>query len=528
LEFLWPLANPPQLEGSKIGEAIKEMTGINLSVIATMGDWAEYHSVMLASGDFHDLVTVAKGGELARYVEADALIDIEELAKENAPYFLSILESESAGNLAGIYREMGDGVLRFWGMDFFVDRPGQSPVMDFYAEKFYSSDDLPSYSLSVHFPSVGEFTDQKAKTLDDVYELYSAYMEKYGGDGVHYAVTCNSSDGKGLVEMANSMAGYQTIDHAISKRPEESYADAKYFFMEPPVLPFMKFLNKLYSEGMMDPEGPLQIEEDEVAKLISGYAFSTLGGWHSSYQATKTFVGIEGKEDNMFVPMILSNEGEQYWNLNTANAGWRMVGITTSCERPDKVLQFLEWVYTDSNAQLLLGYGFEGKDYIWNDDGEPDINDEIDATHDGDYYYELGLSNGGKGPWSWAFWPMPSRTNEGYPPNVSQCDYRMNPEGNVDPALKAVGESPFNFFYDTSGTYFAEYGYIGITIGADDPMNIAKGTADNLINDAVANMIRAESEAEVEQIYNDTVQQMVDAGIEDYINYMNGIAASRQ
>jgi hypothetical protein len=226
--------------------------------------------------------------------------------------------------------------------------------------------------------------------------------------------------------------------------------------------------------------------------------------------------------------MILSNEGEQYWNLNTANAGWRMVGITTSCERPDKVLQFLEWVYTDSNAQLLLGYGFEGKDYIWNDDGEPDINDEIDATHDGDYYYELGLSNGGKGPWSWAFWPMPSRTNEGYPPNVSQCDYRMNPEGNVDPALKAVGESPFNFFYDTSGTYFAEYGYIGITIGADDPMNIAKGTADNLINDAVANMIRAESEAEVEQIYNDTVQQMVDAGIEDYINYMNGIAASRQ
>ena len=528
LEFLWPLANPPQLEGSKIGEAIKEQTGVNLSVIATMGDWAEYHSVMLASGDFHDVVTVAKGAELARYVEAEALIDIEELAKENAPTFLSILESDSTGNSAAIYREMGDGVLRFWGMDNSINRPGQSPVVDFYdKDNFPVEEGGPSYALFVHFPTVGDLTDKKATNIEETYELYKTYMDQMGGDGVHYAVTMNRDEGKGLVEMANAMAGYQTIDHAISKRPEESYTDAKYFFMEPPVLPFMKFLNKLYTEGMMDPEGPLQIEEDEIAKLVSGKSFSTLGGWHPSFQATKTFYGIEGKEDNIFIPMVLNNEGEQFWNMNTASIGWRMVGITPSCKRPDKVMQLIEWAFTDTEASLLLGYGFEGEDYIWNDEGEPDINAEIDATHNGDYYYELGFSNGGQVPWNWAFWPTVGRTVDGYPPNVTQCAYKRNPDEGTDPAMSAVNASPFNYLYDTFGTYFAEYGYIGITIGADDPKNIAKGTADNLINDAVANMVIAGSEQEVEQIYNETVQKMVDAGIEEYISYMNEIAASR-
>lgn len=528
LVFLWPLAHAPLLEGSKIGEAIREATGINLTIIPTMGDWQEYHTLMLASGDFPDVVTVNKGtSELPRYVESESLIDVEELAKIYAPTFLSVLESDENGNLANIYRDMGDGVLRFWGMDFDVNAPGQSPVIDYYGDQFFSIKDFPSFSMMANFPQIGEFTDAKPKNLDDVYALYTAYMEAYGGDGVHYAVTLSRDSGKSLVEMANSMAGYQTVDHAISKRPEESYADAKFYFMEPSVLPFMQYLNKLYREGIMDPEGPIQTQEDAIAKLSSGYVFSTLGGWYEGYQASQTFIGIEGKEDNMFVAMILSNDGEQYWNANTASLGWRVVGITPSCKRPDKVLQLIEWLYTSQEAQLLLGYGFEGEDYIWNEQGEPDINAEIDSTHNGDYYFELGFSNGDTVPWNWAFWPALSRTKDGYPPDVTESDYRMNPDSSMDPAIAAVAASPFNFFYDTTGTYFAEYGYMGITLGSDDMRSLAKGTADNLINDAVANMVMAGSEAEVEQIYNETVQLMIDAGILEYMDYMNGIATER-
>ncbi len=49
---------------------------------------------------------------------------------------------------------------------------------------------------------------------------------------------------------------------------------------------------------------------------------------------------------------------------NIVNFCW---GVSSSCERPDKVVEFLELLYTNTDLANLLNYGIEGKHYVVNE-----------------------------------------------------------------------------------------------------------------------------------------------------------------
>lgn len=82
------------------------------------------------------------------------------------------------------------------------------------------------------------------------------------------------------------------------------------------------------------------------------------------------------------VNVAINPEQEATWGSNAANAGFeigaaRMVdpiinnagivenmwGIAVNCERPDKAMDMLNYLYTDANVANILKYGIEGENY---------------------------------------------------------------------------------------------------------------------------------------------------------------------
>ena len=84
---------------------------------------------------------------------------------------------------------------------------------------------------------------------------------------------------------------------------------------------------------------------------IFGYACPVGTGSSVSYWSSTTGKNLAG------IPVTdVSIKGS-----NVVNASW---GIASNCERPDKVVEFLELLYTDSELANLLQYGIEGTHYV--------------------------------------------------------------------------------------------------------------------------------------------------------------------
>ena len=63
------------------------------------------------------------------------------------------------------------------------------------------------------------------------------------------------------------------------------------------------------------------------------------------------------------------------------NFSW---GVTTTCERPDKVVDFLELLYTDTDLANLMNYGIEGVHYVTREGSRIiDYPEGVDATNCG-------------------------------------------------------------------------------------------------------------------------------------------------
>lgn len=100
----------------------------------------------------------------------------------------------------------------------------------------------------------------------------------------------------------------------------------------------------------------------------------------------------------------INPEQEASWGANAANAGFEigscmlvspsvtnsaiteyMWGIATNCERPDKAMDFLNFLYTNADVANILKYGIEGTNYDFADGSDTVV--VLNGTYDPMFYY---------------------------------------------------------------------------------------------------------------------------------------------
>lgn len=158
---------------------------------------------------------------------------------------------------------------------------------------------------------------------------------------------------------------------------------------------FLKWMNNLYTQGLIDPEVFTHSDDQYYTKnsgkdVIGAYLEYLDGGLGSA-------VSSRDPEDQKFkfCEALTGPDGDQYVGLNNLvrEAG---LMITDKCENPEVLVRWYDWANTDLETFARFRWGAEGE--VWqfaeNEAGEL-VPQLIDLPLDSDYE-QFGYQNGGE------------------------------------------------------------------------------------------------------------------------------------
>ena len=344
-----------------VAEVLTEKTGVKLDTDHPVGEDKERISLMIAEQKFPDMI-YAKG-DAGSLIDAGVLIDMTDLIEEYGP------------NIKKMY---GD---EFDKLKHSEDDPAIYQLSSYQMGGTKYED---SGTAQVQFAVLKENNYEVPKSLDEFEKMIKDYLAAHPKteDGMDMiGISLSASDWHWMITLGNP-SGYIAEGAPDNGQwlIDEEY-NATYKFASKKVREYFQWLNRMYNEGILDPEFATQTHDDYIAKISSGRVlalFDTLWDYQDGEKILKqdgkleqTYCGLPlGMDENVKVPTLM------YQGLATGQG----VGITTSCENPEAAIKYLDYICSDE-GQVLVNWGIEGTNYLVDEDGHRyREQDEIDAS----------------------------------------------------------------------------------------------------------------------------------------------------
>lgn len=360
-------------EGTRIGNIIKENTGVNFEFEFLVGELETKAGIMLAGGDVPDLINAR--AEQSKFRDQGYLIPLEDLIAEHAP------------NLQALY---GPYMNRLKAPDGHIyTLPDLAPVGD----APYTSADKGWWVQK----RVLEWADYPMiKTLDQYFDLIQSYMEAHpDNDDIGFLPLTYSWYKDYLYSAANVLSGYGGEGQGLVDYVNGEWVFNNYFGSDLEKRFYTRF-NQAFQAGLVDPEGFVATLDDYKAKLATGKVLGI-------YDETWIFQDVQNilkdeQPDSMYVafPVTFDGGSDQYHAALSLASGMG-TSITTACEDPVAAIQFLDYI-ASSEAQRLIYWGEEGVDYTVTEEGrlirtaetraKSETNNFIQKEFGGEYYFE--------------------------------------------------------------------------------------------------------------------------------------------
>jgi putative aldouronate transport system substrate-binding protein len=162
------------------------------------------------------------------------------------------------------------------------------------------------------------------------------------------------------------------------------------------VLPEMKdyprWLNRMYSEGLVDPEIFTQTNDEFLAKIASGRVLAiSLPRWY--YQSATTSLRADNKPERTYayLPIVANDNVESRLMVDYGFAGGWGIMVTNKCKDPARLVEFFNYLCSEE-AQILVNWGIEGENYdVVNGKRVLQEDDRIGRVADPDYDKNTGV-----------------------------------------------------------------------------------------------------------------------------------------
>ena len=391
------------------------------------GQSAEQFNLIVATSDLPDIMyyswaTSYPGGPDAAIADGK-IVALNDYIEEYAPNFSAYLDAhpdvrqEITTDSGNIYCFPGVYTYTSQDSDVWQDTIDREPYEESFIGLVVRKDLLDKAGLDIPV------------TLDDWYEALVAFKDM----GIKYPLSCQAM----MLTMAQCFSsayditvpvvGYDIGNTAFALKDDGSifYGPAQDSYKE-----YLAFMNKLYSEGLLDPDFMVQDRTNVQSKVING----EVGAW---VEMMPTGLGnlrrqvLADDPNSEFYPVGVLNpvleEGQQlvYKQGNAAYIG-SGAAITTSCEDIATACRVLDYGWSEEGNRIL-NWGIEGESYEFVD-GWPKLTDSIVNNDQGIAPSEaFGVYRNLNGPY-----PMDhSQRLE------SKRDYTLQ-EGEVDENLKSL------------------------------------------------------------------------------------------
>ncbi|AOZ93450.1 ABC transporter substrate-binding protein [Paenibacillus crassostreae] len=327
-----------------VGKAITEKTGVTLNAeYAISGGGQDKIALMAASGDYPDFI-YAKS-DVAKLVDAGAMLDLTDLIEEHAP------------NIKKVYGE-------------YLDRlPYNNEDRAIYVIPTNAAVNQTSFDATGGFEIQHEVLKElgypEVKTLTDFENVLQTYYDKHPTiDGQPtIPLTLDADDWRIMITVTNP-AFYTTgapDDGEYYINPETF--EAQLHYKRPEEKEYFRWLNHMYSIGLLDKDSFIQKSDQYKSKISSGRVLGLIDqewGYADAENALKT----AGKDERTYAhfPVTLSEEYQDHTFVDTGFlSGWG-VGITSATKDPVRAIKFLDFLASDE-GQVLINWGIEGQHY---------------------------------------------------------------------------------------------------------------------------------------------------------------------
>ncbi|NLD86752.1 MAG: extracellular solute-binding protein [Clostridiales bacterium] len=189
-------------------------------------------------------------------------------------------------------------------------------------------------------------------TLDEFYDVLKAFkgMGDVNGDGIEneipWGARWENGQNRGVILNALGLVTNGDIGNGVAIKPDGS---ACYFPMQQEYLKYIEYANKLYTEGLIDPDAFTITEEELVAKG----QLQTIG----FMAATPRYYTAEGgwEEYTYIIPMT-ENKGDRPVWFKSSYTYSPTFFVTDACEYPEVAVRWIDIFYTAEHS-ALAGYG---------------------------------------------------------------------------------------------------------------------------------------------------------------------------
>lgn len=338
-------------------------------------DFNDKYKLVMASGNLPDAMIAIPTDDIEKYGQQGAFIPLNDLIDKHMPNFKKVLDqypdtkkiiTSSNGNIYSFPQVMR----QIWGNNGLIIR----------------EDWLKKLNLQMPTTTEEWYNVLKAFKTGDPNGNGQADEMPFSGD--------NISDAKSLVTAWGVFTDFYVADKLAPKDGKVHYGP-----MEPRFKEALEWINKLYKEGLIDPEIVTNDSKAFQATMTQNKAGSTRG-WFGGDLITMNQTAQKNGDTNFHLvvaPVMKGPHGDQLhlWPDGKVNPPGFV--ITRNNKYPVETAKWVDYWYSEEGQKFM--WGIEGKTYVMKD-GKPYWTDEVKNNANGKTNWEVwGSHTPGRSTW---------------------------------------------------------------------------------------------------------------------------------
>jgi len=349
-------------EEAPIWQAYQEQVGIDIEFVKIPQDAANHLSLLIASGDYPDIIENFWGrypGGAAQAISDEVITPLNDVFDQYAPNLSSLIgEMQQAGPGNVLAMQTGEG--EFFGF----------PMLRFYDEALVfvgpqlRADWLENLGLDV------------PETIDDWTAVLTAFRDEYDVAPLSGAAPVLNS--RNIFGESSFASAYEVILdwHRVGDRIQHGFG-------QPELRDFLVKMNEWYEAGLIDPEFVTNDRSVFENKVYNGNVGAFIGFTGSSMGTyLNTMSSRDPEFDLVGAKYPVLNRGDYpYYGQRSGNVVPRATAISTQVSDVATAARFLDYAYGEE-GHMLVNFGIEGVSYEMID-GFPRYTDLITDNPDG-------------------------------------------------------------------------------------------------------------------------------------------------
>ena len=314
----------------QVNPYLEEKIGVNIDMeVVGWGDWDTRRNVVVNTAGEYDIL-FTNLNTYTNDVSNGAFMDITELVQTASPDLYASIPAD------------------FW----------EAMSVD---GKIYGVPAMKDSSITEYLVLADDAFEQYAPDYDP-----STFTDLTDPELTEALQAITDGSGQAAWPLSSSAATYLTYQYdtlgagiiGMGVKYNDTEAKVVSIFEQPDITEYLNLLRSWYNTGIINSDAATASEDNsyKAAAIAQGWSGAAKTNWGPAMGTTATAV--------QWGPTVLSNDSVR----------GSISCISANCQHPDKVLQFLELVNTDTYVRDLFYYGVEGDNWEYTDETKTKVH----------------------------------------------------------------------------------------------------------------------------------------------------------